>query len=116
MGPHHLLTPAGPHRSRPRRYHTHRVEFASGRLDFHGSSWSARTARGPSRAPARHNEPAGGGPEMKRVALLSAVVVLLVLSSAPASAQAPGKWIKLAALPEAAEELYGAAAGGKMYV
>ena len=53
---------------------------------------------------------------MKRVALLSAVVVLLVLSSAPASAQAPGKWIKLAAFPEAAEELYGAAAGGKMYV
>jgi len=33
-----------------------------------------------------------------------------------ASAQTPGKWAKLAPFPEPAEELLGAAAGGKMYV
>ena len=34
----------------------------------------------------------------------------------PATAQAQGKWIKLAPFPEPAEELLGAAANGKMYV
>jgi hypothetical protein len=33
-----------------------------------------------------------------------------------ATAQAQGKWTKLAAFPEPAEELLGVAAGGKMYV
>jgi N-acetylneuraminic acid mutarotase len=51
---------------------------------------------------------------MKRVAM-SAVFVLLV-GLAAAEAQAPGRWVKLAAFPEPAEELYGAAAGGKVYV
>ena len=45
-----------------------------------------------------------------------AVVLAVVIGLAPAEAQAPGKWVKLAAFPEPAEELYGAAAGGKMYV
>src|SRR5262245_62657299 len=43
-------------------------------------------------------------------------VLMVVLLTVPAAAQAPGKWIKLAAFPEPAEELYGAAAGGKLYV
>jgi hypothetical protein len=51
---------------------------------------------------------------MKRVAI---VMVLTVLASlGVADAQAPGRWVKLAAFPEPAEELYGAAAGGKVYV
>ena len=51
---------------------------------------------------------------MSRLALILAV---LVLSLAPdAGAQAPGKWVKLAPFPEPSEELYGAAAGGKLYV
>lgn len=52
---------------------------------------------------------------MKRLTRAAAALAgLLVLSAA--EAQAPGKWIKLAAFPEPAEELYGAAAGGKVYV
>jgi N-acetylneuraminic acid mutarotase len=43
------------------------------------------------------------------------VVVLSVLLSVP-SAHAQGKWLKLAPFPEPAEEISGAAAGGKMYV
>ena len=39
--------------------------------------------------------------------------IALVLSAA---AWAQGKWIKLAPFPEAAEELLGAAANGKLYV
>ena len=35
---------------------------------------------------------------------------------APASAPAPGSWAKLAPFPEPAEELYGVAANGKLYV
>jgi N-acetylneuraminic acid mutarotase len=35
---------------------------------------------------------------------------------APPPAQAQGKWVKLAPFPEPAEEILGAAAGGKMYV
>ena len=34
----------------------------------------------------------------------------------PATANAQGKWVKLASFPEPAEELLGAAANGKMYV
>ena len=34
----------------------------------------------------------------------------------PATANAQGKWVKLAPFPEPAEELLGAAANGKMYV
>ncbi len=52
---------------------------------------------------------------MKRVAY-AAVVVTAVLIAWPAPAQTPGKWVKLAAFPEPAEELYGATAGGKLYV
>ncbi len=51
---------------------------------------------------------------MKRLPM--GIALVLVLGLAAAEAQAPGKWVKLAAFPEAAEELYGAAAGGKMYV
>jgi hypothetical protein len=40
-----------------------------------------------------------------------AVVVLLA-----GDAAAQGKWVKLAPFPESAEELLGAAAGGKLYV
>ena len=50
---------------------------------------------------------------MKRLAMGTALVLVLGLA---AEAQAPGKWVKLAAFPEPAEEVYGAAAGGKMYV
>ena len=33
-----------------------------------------------------------------------------------AEAHVPGRWVKIAAFPEPVEELYGAAAGGKVYV
>jgi N-acetylneuraminic acid mutarotase len=50
--------------------------------------------------------------------LAARVVVLIVLSllAGNAFAQVSGKWVKLAPFPEPAEELYGIAAGGKMYV
>ncbi len=51
---------------------------------------------------------------MKRVGLGLAVVALLAALTGPAGAA--GKWVKLAPFPEPAEESYGAAAGGKMYV
>ena len=51
---------------------------------------------------------------MRRAALTLALV--LAVGLLPAAAQGPGKWVKLAAFPEPAEELYGAAAGGKVYV
>ncbi len=51
---------------------------------------------------------------MNRVAL--GLVLALLAGLVVAEAQAPGKWVKLAAFPEPAEELYGAAAGGKVYV
>src|SRR5262245_30364106 len=47
------------------------------------------------------------------------VWLLLVVALAgvvPAAAQAPSRWVKLAAFPEPAEELYGVTAGGKLYV
>jgi len=45
-----------------------------------------------------------------------ALATFAVASCLTAIAQSPGKWTKLAAFPEPAEELLGAAAGGKMYV
>ncbi|HEV2039644.1 MAG TPA: hypothetical protein VGT81_06295, partial [Casimicrobiaceae bacterium] len=47
-----------------------------------------------------------------RVCLIILCLSLLV----PATAQAQGKWTKLAPFPEPAEELLGVAANGKMYV
>ncbi len=44
------------------------------------------------------------------------VLVALLVAARPAGAQAPGRWVRLAPFPEPAEELYGAAAGGKLYV
>jgi len=41
---------------------------------------------------------------------------MLGLLAVEAHAQPAGKWVKLAPFPEPAEEVYGAAAGGKMYV
>jgi N-acetylneuraminic acid mutarotase len=45
-----------------------------------------------------------------------AVFMMIGLMTADAYAQAGGKWVKLAPFPEPAEELYGIAAGGKLYV
>ncbi len=42
--------------------------------------------------------------------------IALVMALAHATAHAQGRWVKLAPLPEAAEEVIGAAAGGKLYV
>lgn len=53
---------------------------------------------------------------MRRVALALAVAMTATLGLVPADAQVPGKWVKLAPFPEPAEELYGMAAGGKLYV
>jgi N-acetylneuraminic acid mutarotase len=44
------------------------------------------------------------------------LIILLLGLLLPATAQAQGKWTKLAPFPEPAEELLGAAANGKMYV
>ena len=49
-----------------------------------------------------------------RVLLIAISISLAFLVATPAHAQ--GKWVKLAPFPEPAEELLGAAAGGKMYV
>jgi N-acetylneuraminic acid mutarotase len=49
--------------------------------------------------------------------LVRALIVVVVLAAVvPVAAQAPTRWVKLAAFPEPAEELYGVAAGGKLYV
>ncbi len=53
---------------------------------------------------------------MKLFTVSLAVLLMLALQTAGAHAQAVGKWAKLAPFPEPAEEVYGAAAGGKMYV
>ncbi len=44
------------------------------------------------------------------------LVILWLGLLLPATAQAQGKWTKLAPFPEPAEELLGVAAAGKMYV
>src|SRR6202008_1671924 len=43
-------------------------------------------------------------------------VLFVLLVGFAAFANAQGKWVKLAPFPEPAEELVGAAAGGKLYV
>ena len=53
---------------------------------------------------------------MKPFTASLAILATIGLLTANAHAQAAGKWIKLAPFPEPAEEVYGAAAGGKMYV
>jgi N-acetylneuraminic acid mutarotase len=53
---------------------------------------------------------------MKLLTVSLAVFLMIGLQTAGAHAQAAGKWVKLAPFPEPAEEVYGAAAGGKMYV
>src|SRR2546428_1477666 len=47
---------------------------------------------------------------------MGAVMVALACLTCASGAFAQGKWTKLAAFPEPAEELLGAAANGKMYV
>src|SRR5256712_12425748 len=47
---------------------------------------------------------------------MRAVMVALACLTCASGAFAQGKWTKLAAFPEPAEELLGASAGGKMYV
>src|SRR6266545_4438358 len=52
-----------------------------------------------------------------KLAAVSFVIFVMVAMRAPdAPGQTAGKWTKLAPFPEPAEEVYGAAAGGKMYV
>ena len=51
---------------------------------------------------------------MKRLAMVA--IWILVLGIGWAVAQAPGRWVKLAPFPDPSEELYGAAANGKLYV
>lgn len=62
----------------------------------------------------------GGGSRMKRGVYTAGAVVIAAMLAWAAWAQAPaptpGTWVKLAAFPEPAEELYGATAGGKLYV
>ncbi len=53
---------------------------------------------------------------MARSRLLLALVIVAAADLSPAAAQAPSPWVKLAPFPEPAEELYGVAAGGKLYV
>ena len=53
---------------------------------------------------------------MKLIAVRFVILMTLGLLTAEAHAQAAGKWVKLAPFPEPAEELFGVAAGGKMYV
>ena len=48
--------------------------------------------------------------------LILALLVVMAAGPPPAAAQAPGPWVKLAPFPEPAEELYGVAAGGRLYV
>jgi len=49
-------------------------------------------------------------------ALMMILALLIIAPTADTHAQTAGKWIKRAPFPEPAEELYGIAAGGKMYV
>ncbi len=53
---------------------------------------------------------------MKGLTISLAVLLMARLLTADAHAQADGKWVKLAPFPEPAEEVYGIAAGGKLYV
>ena len=51
-----------------------------------------------------------------RFVLAAAFAAMATALCMSATAHAQGKWTKLAAFPEPAEELLGAAAGGRMYV
>ena len=53
---------------------------------------------------------------MRAVGVLLAGVALALMLPSVGQAQAAGKWASAAPFPEPAEELYGIAAGGKMYV
>jgi len=53
---------------------------------------------------------------MKVLTVSLAVLTMVGLLMADVHAQVGGKWVKLAPFPEPAEEVYGAAVGGKMYV
>jgi len=53
---------------------------------------------------------------MKLFTVSLAILMMLGLHTADTHAQADGKWAKLAPIPEADEELFGVAAGGKMHV
>jgi len=53
---------------------------------------------------------------MKLLIASLAVLMMVGLPTADAHAQVAGKWMKLAPFPEAGEEIYGMAAGGKLYV
>ena len=53
---------------------------------------------------------------MARSRLILALVLVLAADLLPTAAQPPSPWVKLAPFPEPAEELYGVAAGGKLYV
>jgi hypothetical protein len=50
---------------------------------------------------------------MRRLVL--ALWLVMAVALPPVAAQAPEPWVKLAPFPEPAEELYGVAAGGKLY-
>lgn len=58
-------------------------------------------------------KPAGYGLIGRLLKMLSSVLVALLFAAAPASAQ---KWVTAAPIPQGAEEVYGIASGGKMYV
>jgi N-acetylneuraminic acid mutarotase len=58
---------------------------------------------------------AWGGNKVRRMGC-AAGAMLAVLLAWPATAQTPGKWVKLPTFPEPSEELLGAAAGGRLYV
>ena len=55
---------------------------------------------------------------MRAFTLVLAAATVVALGSAPTqvAGQVPGEWVKLAPFPEPAEELYGVAAAGKLYV
>src|ERR1035441_9558220 len=48
--------------------------------------------------------------------MLAVVVTALIVLMFTPGAQGQGRWVRLAPFPEPNEELYGVAAGGKMYV
>ena len=53
---------------------------------------------------------------MKLPTVSLAILMMIGLPTPDAHAQGDGKWVKLAPFPEAGEEVYGIAAGGKLYV
>jgi len=53
---------------------------------------------------------------MKLLTMSLAISIIVGLMAPDVDAQVSGKWVKLAPFPDPAEELFGVAAGGKMYV